>query len=92
MLYITQPVIMKALWEAEARRLLSPSRRSRIHERAQVEGWRDEGARRERVITQRKDLDARRESGLLKIPFKRQFRISSWDRRHELEDKLLENT
>lgn len=48
MLYITQPVIMKALWDPEARQLLSPSLRSRIHEWVLVEGWRDEGARRER--------------------------------------------
>lgn len=83
MLYIIQPVIMKALWDPEASRLLSPSRRSLIHERARVEGWRDEGTRREKVITQRKDVDARRESGLIKIPLKRQFRISSWEHRHE---------
>lgn len=83
---------MKALWDPEARQLLSPSRRSRIHEWVLVEGWRDEGARRQRMITQRKDIDARRESRLIKILFKRQFRISSWDRRHELEDKLLKNT
>lgn len=57
-----------------------------------MEGWRDEAIRRERMIMRRKDVDASCKSGLVKILFKRQFRIRSREHRHELEDKLLENT
>lgn len=65
MLYIIQSVIMKALWDPEAGRLLSLPCRSSIHKKVERERerWEDKGklrgGKKKAVVTEHKNKSAK---------------------------------